>query len=187
MILKTKIAGGIMEIPTALIQPDPEQPRKEFTPEEIKNLAESIKSEGLLHPITVRRDPATPGSYIIIAGERRWRAHCLADLQTVRCIVSLKHDDDRRRYRAQALENMGRAQMTLREESTAVARLSELGDSDEVIASALGLSKTRVRNFIRLSKLSPISWQLIDSGAIFPTFAEAVVASARTPRRNSFY
>jgi ParB/RepB/Spo0J family partition protein len=175
--LKTKLTGGIMEIPTALIQPDPAQPRKEFTPEAIENLAESIKSEGLLQPITVRRNPELPGAYLIIAGERRWRAHCVAGMQAVRCIVSMTHDDQRRRFRAQVMENTGRKDMTFKEEADAIVKLKAWGDSDEEIGHAIGMSPYRVKNIFELTKVSANIWKLLMAGAINREVAEYVAGN----------
>ena len=165
----------IQLIPTALVAPDPSQPRKTFPPERIEALADSIESEGLLQPITVRADPRAPGRYVIIAGECRWRAHCLKGIQTIKAIVSVGHSEANRRFRAQVMENMGREDMTLREEATALKKLHEMGDSDEQIAKAVGLSVTRARHVRLLSNLDDFTWRLIEQGSVNRSFVEAMM------------
>jgi ParB/RepB/Spo0J family partition protein len=166
--LKTKIITGVMDIPISLIKPDPDQPRKKFTPEQIEALGECILAEGLLQPITVRRDPHAPGEYVIIAGERRWRAHCLKNIQTIHCIVSGHHHDAARRFRAQFMENANRQNMTMREDANAVAKMTELGDSDAVIAKTIGESLNRVGHLRTMSEMPESFWNVIEKGGLAP-------------------
>lgn len=162
-------------LPTAHIEPDPQQPRKEFDPEHIESLGNSILAEGLLQPVTVRLHPTKPDHYLIVTGECRWRAHCLKGIQSVKCIVTESLNDDARRGRLQLIENMRRKDMTLREESFGVERQAQLGDADEQIAASLGMTKSRVQTLRRMTGLSPSMWNLIDKGALAPATVEAAV------------
>jgi ParB/RepB/Spo0J family partition protein len=175
--LKPKIAHSVLAIPTSLISPDPDQPRKEFTPEYINGLAESIKAEGLLQPITVRKNPSEPGKYLIIMGECRWRAHCLAGIQSIPARVTLNRDDEASRFRAQVIENHARQSMTLRETANAAVRMKKLGDTDEAAAAALGESVNRVRIFQKMAGLSEQIWKLIVSGSLQQWLVERAIGS----------
>lgn len=177
---KSRITGGVMEIPTAHIEPDPDQPRKEFPPEYIEGLGASILAEGLLQPITVRKHPTAAGRYIIIAGECRWRAHCLKEIPAVRCIVSHDHVDVRKRFRAQFLENGNRKNMSIRDEADGIAKMVGWGDSFEVIGAAIGLSPKRAESVYKLTKLSVDAWRLLTSGAINRELAEYAVSKFDT-------
>lgn len=169
----------VVLIATSLIAPDPEQPRKEFLPEEIEHLGQAIKKRGLLQPITVRPNPSKPDNFLIVMGERRWRAHCHAGLQTVRCLVTSGSEDAARRFLDQTAENMARQKMTLMEESNAAQRMTDLGLGDDEIATGIGLSVSRMRNIRRMSMLSPIVWSLLNSGAINPAVAEWVMGNVK--------
>jgi len=174
-MITEKIAQVCYRIPTSFIVPDPDQPRKEFDPVKLQELAGSIAAEGLLQPITVRLVPGEARRYIIVTGERRWRAHALAGIQAVNAYISTKHEDDAKRLRTQVLENYNRVNPTLHEDANAVERLHQLGDSDEVIGKAIGLTKHRVGALRKLTSLSPSLWKLIDGGSIQPSIAEAAV------------
>lgn len=165
----------IHHLPTAHIEPDPDQPRKEFDPDYIAELGESIKAEGLLQAITVRRHPSKEGCFLIITGECRWRAHCLMGLQTVKSVIEETMEDERRRGRVQLLENMKRKGMKLREEAFGIERQLQLGDTEEQLAASLGMTVARVGVLSRMTKLSPSVWKLIDMGAVAPVTVEAAV------------
>lgn len=166
---------AVQLIPIALIAPDPSQPRKEFTPEKIEALGESILAEGLLQPITVRPDPDRSGHYFIVAGECRWRAHCLKAIQQVRAIVVSGYEDGRKRFRAQIMENMGRNDMSLKETAFALQRLSDMGENDAEIGRAVCMGPKRVENIRKLTQLSATMWALIEGGGVPPKFAEQLM------------
>jgi ParB/RepB/Spo0J family partition protein len=174
---RPKIVHAVYEIATSLIEPDPAQPRKEFDPEYIAGLGESIRAEGLRQPVTVRANRAKSGYYLIVTGECRWRAHCHAGIQSVRCVIATDCDDEPKRFRTQVVENMARRNMTLREEANAAKKMTDLGDSDETIASAIGYSVYRMRNIREMVKLSDPIWKLIESGAIVSGIAEFVMGA----------
>lgn len=140
----------LQEIAVGLIQPNPEQPRKTFDQVKLEQLAESIKANGLIHPITV--EPSGDG-FILIAGERRWRAHVLAGLDSIQAKVVQPGDAETRRRRAQAafVENYQREQLNPVEEGHAIRQMrDELGMTLDEIGQALGMSKSTVSNKIRL-------------------------------------
>lgn len=184
--MTTATEAPVCLIAHTLIEPDPAQPRKSFddpkVQEHIAGLARSIRSEGLLQPITVRPHPEVEGRFIIVAGECRWRAHVAGNIPLVRCLTTTSLEDARRRGRAQLLENMGRRDMTLREEAFGVERQVSLGDTEDEVADSLGLTKSRVGVLRRLTKLSEAVWGLIEKGALAPATVEAAVG--KIPERD---
>jgi len=165
----------VYHLPTAQIEPDPSQPRKEFPADYLEEIGTSIVAEGLLQPITVRRHPNKDGFYMIIAGECRWRAHVLKKLPTVRSLITEDLEDDARRGRLQLIENMKRRNMKFREEAFGIERQAELGDSDEQLAESLGMTKSRVQVLRQATKLPESMWKLIDAGALATATVEAAV------------
>lgn len=165
----------IHELPTDLIEPDLAQPRKQFDPEYIASLGSSIKAEGLLQPITVRRHPTKANAFIIIAGECRWRAHRLMKLPAVPSIISETLEDEARRGRLQLIENMNRRNMSFREEAFGIERQAQRGDTDEQLAESLGMTKSRVQVLRQATQLSASMWKLIDAGSLAPATVEAAV------------
>jgi ParB family chromosome partitioning protein len=141
------------------ITPDPGQPRKAFDDDTLNELAQSIKANGLIQPISVR--PTTGGRYIIIAGERRWRAHCLlrdrghAKFAMVEAIVRKNEHLVDVRVK-QLVENIQRDDMPILEEADALAALrDEFGLEPDEIAQRLGLAPFRVRWRLQLLQLAP--------------------------------
>jgi len=143
-------AAGLREIPIELVQPNPEQPRKEFDAEQLTALAESINARGVLQPIVVR--PLPGGAYELIAGERRLRASKLADLATIPAVV--RDTDEQERLELALIENMARADLNAVEEARACATLVEdLGLTKEELGRRVGRSRAAVSNLIRLLEL----------------------------------
>jgi ParB family chromosome partitioning protein len=143
-------AAGLREIPIELVQPNPEQPRKEFDAEQLTALAESINARGVLQPIVVR--PLPGGAYELIAGERRLRASKLADLSTIPAVV--RDTDEQERLELALIENMARADLNAVEEARACATLVEdLGLTKEELGRRVGRSRAAVSNLIRLLEL----------------------------------
>jgi ParB family transcriptional regulator, chromosome partitioning protein len=141
---------GLREIPIELVQPNPEQPRRNFDPELLTGLAESIKARGVLQPIVVR--PLPGGSYELIAGERRLRAAKLADLTTIPAVI--RDTDEQERLELALIENMARADLNPVEEARACATLvDDLGLTKEELGRRVGRSRAAVSNLIRLLEL----------------------------------
>lgn len=141
----------ILSIPVFNIHPNPMQPRRHFDPEGLRELAASISRYGILQPLTVSK---VPGSYRLIAGERRLRAARLAGLQEVPCIL-LQADEEDAAMLAM-IENLQRRDLDYLEEARALALLmSRFGLSQEEIASKIGKSQSAVANKLRLLQHSP--------------------------------
>jgi len=154
---KPREIGKRMMIAVADLKPNPAN-RNVTRDEEIKTLSESIKEVGLLHPIIVRHHPEEEGMYLIIAGERRWRAAKRAGFETVPCVLASGGDDDS--SEAQILgvvENHQRKNLSAIEEAASVRQLLEAGLETEAIARSLGRSRAWVSRRSSLVELSE-SW-----------------------------
>jgi ParB family transcriptional regulator, chromosome partitioning protein len=140
----------LRQIPTELIVASPHQPRSTFDEAGLLALAESIKVRGVLQPVLVR--PIPGGTYELIAGERRWRAAQLAELDTLPAIV--RHHDDAASLEVALIENMVREDLNPIEEARACAALTEeLGLSREEVGTRVARSRVAVSNLIRLLDL----------------------------------
>ncbi len=140
------------------------QPRRHFDPTQLQELADSIKTTGgLLQPIVVR--PLKDNKYEIIAGERRWRAAQLANLTEVSCLVS--NYTDEQALQASIIENINRADLNPIEEAQAYQRLiDEFHYLHEEIAAAVGKSRVKITNILRLLKLDSRVQQLLVTGQL---------------------
>ncbi|AEV29720.1 ParB-like partition protein [Sphaerochaeta pleomorpha str. Grapes] len=139
------------EIPLAQIRPNPRQPRKDFNDSSLKELSESIKSQGVLQPILV--EEISPGEYSIVAGERRYRASKLAGLEKVPVLV--KTFSDMQRLEVSLIENIQRENLNPVEEAKAYAYLiQEAGITQDELAKRLGKNRSTISNSIRLLQLS---------------------------------
>lgn len=142
-------AGAVVEIPVGEIDPNRNQPRKKFDDEALLALAESIRHNGVISPILVAREGAR---YTIIAGERRWRAAKLANLDSIPALV--REWDDVRRQEAALVENIQREDLNAIEEARGIDRLmNECALTQEAVAARLGRSRSAVANLLRLLNL----------------------------------
>ena len=150
MSLFTKAAKRqVLDLPVAEIRPNPRQPRRDFPPGELAELALSISQVGVLQPLTVRR---TPGGWELIAGERRLRAAQLAGLPRVPCLP-MEADSDASALLA-LVENLQRQDLTVWEEAAALRQLIDRHHlSQEEAAQRVGKSQSAVANKLRLLKL----------------------------------
>ncbi len=147
---KNKV-GKLITLPLGVIHPSRYQPRRVFDEDELVGLSESIRRNGLLQPITVRK--REDGAYELIAGERRLRAARLAGLNTVDCI-EIKADD-RRAAMLGLVENMQRENLNIFEEAEAIHNLvDEWGITQLEVAQRLGKAQSTVANKLRLLRLS---------------------------------
>jgi ParB family transcriptional regulator, chromosome partitioning protein len=141
----------LRQLPVDLIQRGRFQPRRDFNPEALEELASSIRAQGLMQPIVVR--PAGPERYEIIAGERRWRAAQMAGLADMPVIV--RDVSDEAAIAMALIENIQREDLNAIEEAVALQRLQqEFGLTHEQIAEAVGKSRTTVTNIMRLLGLA---------------------------------
>lgn len=143
----TDSANGSVELRISEIEPNTSQPRKHFDEESLLDLSESIKQNGVLSPLAVRRLPS--GYYQIIAGERRWRAARMAGLSVVPAIVF--EADDRRAMELALIENLQREDLDPIEEAEGYKTLTEsYGLTQEEAAQRVGKSRPAVTNALRL-------------------------------------
>jgi len=149
------------------------QPRKDMNPEKLQELADSIKAQGIIQPIVVRK--LSQDKYEIVAGERRWRAAQLAGLQQVPVVV--KDIDDRATMAIALIENIQRQDLNPLEEAEALRRLlDEFTMTHQQIADAVGKSRVTVTNLLRLMDLHPEVKKLLVSGQLEMGHARALLS-----------
>ena len=142
----------LQTLPIEYMQRGKYQPRQDINPEKLQELADSIKAQGIIQPIVVRK--VAPEKYEIIAGERRWRAAQLAGLQQVPVVI--REIDDRAAIAIALIENIQREDLNPLEEAEALRRLlNEFGLTHQQVADAVGKSRTTVTNLLRLMELHP--------------------------------
>ena len=160
------------------IRANPDQPRKYFEPEALRELAESIGRYGILQPLTVRRGEdgyeLVGTSYELIAGERRLRAAKLAGLREVPCLAV--RSDEEESALLSLIENLQRQDLHYMEEAAAIAKLIAVyGLSQEQAAERLGKSQSAVANKLRLLRLSPACVTLLREGGLSERHARALL------------
>jgi ParB family transcriptional regulator, chromosome partitioning protein len=159
-------------IPLEQLRPNQEQPRELFDAEKLEELAQSIQANGLIQPITVRRE--NNGTYTIIAGERRWRAARLAGLKEIPALVRTVEQD--RILELTLIENLQREDLNPVETAAAFQRLvSEHGLSHEEVAERTGKDRSTITNFLRLLKLPPVILNELTRGNISVGHARALL------------
>ena len=148
--VQTQGSSNLSEIPINLIDPNPNQPRREFEESAMKELSASIREIGIITPITLRQ--TNDGRYQIIAGERRWRASQMAGLQTIPAYILTAADDSV--MEMALVENIQREDLNAIEIALAYQHLADTtGMTQEKISSRVGKSRTSVTNYMRLLKL----------------------------------
>lgn len=166
-------SGEIRSLPLLKIEPNPLQPRREFDPEALQTLADSIAAHGLIQPLSVREMPN--GYYQIIAGERRWRAARMANLDEVPVLVL--DADDRTVMELALVENLQREDLNPMEEAAGFQTLmDEYGLTQETIAERVGRSRSAVANSLRLLSLSDELADLVRSGTLSAGHARALLS-----------
>lgn len=162
----------ILEIELEKIQRNPYQPRKIFNEEKIKELAQSIKKNGLLQPIILKK---TISGYHIIAGERRFKAFEMLNKKTIPAII--KEYTDEEMMVLATIENLQREDLTALEEATSYKKLMEtLNITQEELAKKIGKSRPYVANTIRLLKLPYEIKEYLMAGKISPGHAKALLS-----------
>lgn len=147
------------EIRADLIDPNPDQPRRQFRDHALEELAQSIRTDGIIQPLVIRQSGER---YILIVGERRLRAAKMAGLQSVPAIV--RTIDETRNLEIALVENIQREDLNALEVALALDRMhEELGLSHEEIANRTGKSRTSVTNLLRLLRLPPPIQELVAS------------------------
>ena len=168
----TQASAGVSTVPLHRVEPNPLQPRKEFDPETLQALADSIAEHGMIQPLTVREAPG--GYYQIIAGERRWRAARLAGLEEVPVLVV--EADDRKVMELALVENLQREDLNPMEEAAGYQTLmEEYGLTQAEAAQRVGKSRPAVANALRLLSLSQELAELVRGGKLSPGHARALL------------
>ena len=170
--VKSKPMAEMTEIELSAIIPNPTQPRTEFDEAALEELSESIRQLGLIQPITVKRDG---DKYIIISGERRWRAANKAGLEVVPAYV--REVDDTTLHAMALVENIQREDLNAIEISLGMQRLiEECGLTQEALAERLGKKRSTVANYLRLLNLPDEIQFAIKGGIISMGHAKAIAA-----------
>jgi ParB family chromosome partitioning protein len=170
------------ELPVDAIEPNPNQPRRSFDEQSLLALAGSIRERGVLQPVLVR--PLISGRYELVAGERRWRAAKLAELERVPAIVRSSGDSES--LELALIENMAREDLNPVEEARACAALvEELSLTREEVGLRVGRSRVAVSNLIRLLDLPDEALELLERGLLSEGHGRALLlAGEHTDRRN---
>ncbi|MBO4693064.1 MAG: ParB/RepB/Spo0J family partition protein [Clostridia bacterium] len=165
--------AGAVELRLSEIEPNKNQPRKDFDEEALASLADSISEHGLIQPIVVR--PVAGGTYQIVAGERRWRACRMAGLSTVPVII--KELDDKGYYETALIENLQREDLNPIEEARGYKTLiDEFSFTQEQAAKTVGKARTTVANALRLLNLSDEEQKALSEGKITAGHARALLS-----------
>lgn len=167
------VKGELRKIPIEQLQPGKYQPRKDMSGEALDELANSIRAQGIIQPIVVRE--VSDNKFEIIAGERRWRASQMAELDVVPCLV--KDVPDEAAVAIALIENIQREDLNAMEEAIAFQRLlEEFGLTHQQVADAVGKSRTTVSNMLRLNNLNEDVKTLLEHGDIEMGHARALLA-----------
>jgi ParB family transcriptional regulator, chromosome partitioning protein len=171
----------LRQLPVELLAPNPQQPRRSVDEATVVDLAESIRRNGVLQPVLVRAIPG--GRYELIAGERRWRAARLAELETIPAIV--RNHENAASLEVALIENMAREDLNPVDEARACAALvEELGLTREEVGLRVGRGRVAVSNLIRLLDLPDEALELLEQGRLSEGHGRALLlAEDQTERR----
>ncbi len=165
--------SGMLEIQTNRLQPSPYQPRKSMDDDALRELAQSIRAQGVIQPIVVRS--IDENQYEIIAGERRWRAAQLAGL--IKIPVVVRDISEQAAVAIALIENIQRQDLNAMEEAVALNRLmTEFSLTHQQVADTVGKSRASVTNLLRLLKLNDDVREMLESGKIEMGHARALLA-----------
>lgn len=168
------VDGELRHLPIEWIQPGRYQPRRDIQQEALEELAASIKAQGLMQPIVVRLLEGQTDRFEIIAGERRWRACQLAQLDKIPALIRTVPDEAA--IAMALIENIQREDLNPMEEAIALHRLQEEFELTQMqVAEAVGKSRTTVTNLLRLMNLTPDVKRLLEHGDIEMGHAKALL------------
>ena len=177
-------AQSAVNIRLSDIEPNRDQPRKDFDEESLSELADSIAKHGLIQPIVVR--PQTNGTYRIIAGERRWRACRMAGLREVPVVI--KEIDDRELMEIALIENLQREDLNAVEEAQGYRSLIDTYNlTQEQVAESVGKSRSAVTNALRLLNLNEDELEALKTGDITSGHARALLSCEDNERRKVMF
>ncbi|HWR12548.1 MAG TPA: ParB/RepB/Spo0J family partition protein [Rectinemataceae bacterium] len=178
------IGDSITIVPLSHLKPNPEQPRKTFPEGSIEELADSIRKHGLLQPIIA--ESAGDGEFVIIAGERRFRAASRAGLTEVPVIV--RSVSSEKRLQLSLIENIQREDLNPMEEAKAYSGLMELtGYTQEQVAEAVGKNRSTVANALRMLRLSDAMQTAVRDGTISAGHARSLLAVSDERKREALF
>ncbi|MDR1206926.1 MAG: ParB/RepB/Spo0J family partition protein [Rickettsiales bacterium] len=174
------LSGGerivVRHLPIESIAPNPDQPRKIFTPDELGDLAASIKEKGVLQPILVRVSAGGDRQYEIVAGERRWRAAKMAGLSDIPALVKTLSDENS--MEIALIENVQRENLNAIEEAAAYRNLMEkCGYEFGDVVRLIGKSEGYIRNIMRLEALPDSVKKMVKDGALTASHARALTVA----------
>lgn len=162
-------------VPVEKIVPNPDQPRRDFDPEALQDLANSLRQKGVIQPLIVRAIPDSD-RYEIVAGERRWRAAQIAKLHELPVVV--REFNDTEVLEIAIIENIQRADLNAIEEALAYKQLmSRFGHTQEKIAEALSRSRSHIANLLRLLALPEDVQGFVKTGALSAGHARALITT----------
>lgn len=165
--------GELQKLPIEFLKPGKYQPRKDMVTEALEELAASIKAQGVIQPIVVRE--VATDEYEIIAGERRWRASQIAELDMVPCLI--KDVPDEAAVAIALIENIQREDLNAMEEALALNRLmTEFQLTHQELADAVGKSRTAVSNLLRLNNLNDDVKLMLERGDLEMGHARALLS-----------
>jgi ParB family chromosome partitioning protein len=174
----------VLDLTVSAIAANSRQPRRDFDSKAIRELADSIRSSGLLQPVVVRPVIGSRGQFELIAGERRWRACKELGWKTIPAIVMQATDQDAGVLAL--IENVHRADLNPMDRSVAMQRLAdEFQLTHESLAERIGLDRTTVTNLLRLAELDPVSSQLVRNGVLTQGHAKALMGISNPKTRGT--
>ncbi|MGR3792693.1 ParB/RepB/Spo0J family partition protein [Vannielia sp. SX4] len=163
-------------LPIERVEPNPEQPRRDFEMEPLQELADSIREHGIIQPLIVRENIIKSGTYQIVAGERRWRAAQMAQLHEVPVII--RDFSDEEVLEVAIIENIQREDLNPIDEAHGYRQLVErFGHTQEHLAKALGKSRSHLANLMRLLQLPEDVQRLLRDGRLSSGHARALITS----------
>lgn len=163
-------------VPIEKVSPNPDQPRRTFTESQLTDLANSIRTKGIIQPLIVRPRPGHAGEYEIVAGERRWRAAQMVQLHEIPVLV--RDFDDTEVLEVAIIENIQRADLNPVEEAAGYRQLMDkFGHTQEKLAEALGKSRSHIANLMRLLTLPGDVQELLRDGKLSAGHARALITS----------
>ena len=169
---KSEINDNLKSLKITEVEPNRDQPRKQFKQEALEDLAESIKTYGIIQPIVVTKKD---GYYSIIAGERRWRASKLAGLKEIPAII--RDDDEKVNSEISLIENMQREDLNPYEKALGIRTLIDnYGLSQEDVAKKLGKGRSTIANWVRVLNLEPRVLEMAKNGKLTEGHCKALLA-----------
>lgn len=168
--------AGTLDIAVDLIRRNPGQPRKDFDAEQLEALADSIRTHGVIQPVLLRPDPDAPGRYVLVAGERRWRAAQMAGVHALPAVV--RDMDELGTLEVAIVENLQRADLNPIEEALAYESLRDrFARTQDAVAKAVGKSRAHIANMLRLLALPDSVKDMVREGTLSAGHARAILTA----------